>query len=75
MGRGLVGTQKRPAGNSHGPEVTSGVQVMRGGAGQAGAVQSSFKQGGAQANRTSLRSHSPGQNNFVQGHANKAVKI
>lgn len=45
---------------------------MRGGQNSHG--QGGYKQGGP-ANRTSLRSHSPGQNNFVQGHANKAVKI
>ena len=71
MGRGLVNTQKRPVGSSHGPEVTSGVQVVRGGQPATG-----YKSVNSQANnRTSIRSHSPGQNNFMQGPAQKAVKI
>mmetsp|Transcript_15373 Transcript_15373/g.18338 ORF Transcript_15373/g.18338 Transcript_15373/m.18338 type:complete len:92 (+) Transcript_15373:2334-2609(+) len=54
MGRGLVGSQKRPVGSSHGPEVNSGVQVVR------GSQPSGYKPVHSQNNRNSLRSHSPG---------------
>ena len=74
----MITTTKRTVGSSHGPNTgssgadpSSGIQLNR--PGQSSGSTNQMGSGGQ--TRQSIRSHSPGQNNFMQHPQQKAVKI